>query len=141
MVQYSRQRIAPHALELFYSLINNGTLPAWYTISLPITFIARAGMPSDDGLSEMWVKEYPRNPGEAEQDYCARISDHIESSLQIEERYGYRKINNDHRVVVLTVSLPQRPQVVNSRLEDETARPRPGSTQIRPQTLLSSIRC
>lgn len=97
-------------------------------------------MPSDDGLSEMWLNEYPRNPGETEQNYCARISDHIENFLQIEQQYGYRKISNDHRVVVLTVSLPQRLRLVNSTLEDETGRPRPGSKQIRPQTVVSSIR-
>ncbi|KAG8168366.1 hypothetical protein KVR01_001115 [Diaporthe batatas] len=139
-MQYSRQRIAPHALELFYSLLNNGTLPAWYTINLPITFIARAGMPSDDGLSEMWLNEHPRNSGQTEKDYRARISDHIEAFLQIVQRYGYRKISNDHRVVVLTVSLPQRLRVVNSTLEDETARPQLGPKQIKPQAVLSSIR-
>ncbi|POS71705.1 hypothetical protein DHEL01_v209899 [Diaporthe helianthi] len=141
-LQYSRQRIAPHALELFYSLINNGILPSWYIINLPITLILKAGMPSDDGLSEVWLNEHPRNPGETEQDYCARISDHVLNLFQVEQRYGYRKISDDHRVVVLTVSLPQRLRVVvNSTLEDETARPRPGPTQIKPQTALSSTRC
>lgn len=96
-------------------------------------------MPSDDGLSEMWLNEYPRGPNETEQEYSARISDHIETVLQIERRYGYRKISNDHRVVVCTVLFPQRLRIVDSSLEDETA-PRPPPKQRAPRAVSSSIR-
>lgn len=97
-------------------------------------------MPSDEGLSEMWLNEYPRDPNETEQEYAARISDHIETIFQIERRYGYRKISNDHRVVVCTVSFPQRLRIVDSSLEDETG-PRPPQGPRAPQAVSSSIRC
>lgn len=96
-------------------------------------------MPSDDGLSEMWLTEYPRGPNETEQQYSDRIADLIETVFQIAPRYGYRKISNDHRVVVLTIHYPQRLRIVDSSLEDETV-PRPAPKQIAPQIALSSIR-
>lgn len=96
-------------------------------------------MPSDNGLSEMWLTEYPKEPNETEQQYSDKISDLIETVFQVAQRYGYRKISNDHRIVVLTVSLPRRLRIVDSSLEDETV-PRPAPKQIAPQIALSSIR-
>ncbi|KAL2282254.1 hypothetical protein FJTKL_11075 [Diaporthe vaccinii] len=137
---FSCQRIAPHALELLYSIMNNGTLPAWYTVNLPITFVLRAGMPSDDGLSEMWLKEHPKASDETDLRYSNRIARTVEAVFRAEDRYGYRNISNDHRVMALTVSFPNRERlVVNSMLEDETDTALP-PTQPGPQLVSSSIR-
>lgn len=119
--------------------MNNGTLPAWYTINLPITFVMRAGMPSDNGLSEMWLNEYPRGLVETAQQYSDRIANLIEATFQAADRYGYRKISNQHRILALTISFPNRQRIVDSSLEDET-RPSPTSTQPAPRSVLSSLR-
>lgn len=98
-------------------------------------------MPSDDGLSEMWLKEHPRASDETDIQYSDRIARIVEAVFRSEDRYGYRKISNDHRVVALTISFPNRERlVVNSMLEDETDPTLP-PTQPAPQIVSSSIRC
>lgn len=120
--------------------MNNGTLPAWYSINLPITFILRPGMPSDDGLSEMWLKERPKISDETDQQYAQRIARIVKEAFEAEDRYGFIRISNDHNVLALTVSFPNRERVVGSVLEDETD-PTLDPAQPAPQPVLSSIRC
>lgn len=119
--------------------MNNGTLPAWFNVNLPMTFVIRPGMPSDDGLSEMWLKEFPQESDETDQQYHDRIARILQAVLQHADRYGYRRVSNDHRVVALTVAFPTRQRIVNSRLEEDK-NPPPDPAVPAPQSVLSSIR-
>lgn len=97
-------------------------------------------MPTDDGLSEMWLKEHPKTSDETDLQYSSRIARIVEAVFRAEDRYGFINISNDHRVLALTVSFPNRERVVNSFLEDETD-PALEPAQPAPQPVLSSIRC
>lgn len=97
-------------------------------------------MPSDDGLSEMWLKERPKTSKETDQQYAERIARYVQDVFETEDRYGFIRINNDHNVLALTVSFPNRERVVGSVLEDETD-PALDPEQPAPQPVLSSIRC
>lgn len=97
-------------------------------------------MPSDDGLSEMWLNEHPKASDETDLQYSNRITRILEGVFKSEDRYGFRNISNRNRVVLLTVSFPNRErQVVDSVLEDETDPTLPPA-QPAPQSVSSSIR-
>ncbi|KAL1874878.1 hypothetical protein Daus18300_003419 [Diaporthe australafricana] len=106
-VQYSRQRIAPQAIGMLYQLMICGTLPAWCHIDQPVTLVLRAGMPSDDGLCEMWFDKYPRGPDENARQYSDRIGDSIENLFRAVRRYGFIDISSTHRVLVMTIDYDQ----------------------------------
>lgn len=97
-------------------------------------------MPSDDGLSEMWLKERPKTSDETDQQYAQRIARIVKDVFETEDRYGFIRISNDHSVLALTVAFPNRERVVGSVLEDDTD-PALEPAQPAPQPVLSSIRC
>lgn len=98
-------------------------------------------MPTDDGLSEVWLKEQPKTSDETDLDYFDSIALTLGVIFRTEVRYGFIKISNDHSVLALTVAFPNRERiVVDSVLEDETD-PALEPAQPAPQAVLSSIRC
>lgn len=97
-------------------------------------------MPSDDGLSEMWLKEWPKESDETDLQYSNRIARVVQAVFRTEDRYGFINISNNHRVLALTVSFPNRERkIVDSVLEDET-KPAPPPQQPAPQPVSSSLR-
>ncbi|KAG6359511.1 hypothetical protein INS49_013032 [Diaporthe citri] len=96
-------------------------------------------------IEMIWIKYKDEATGfpaadETDPQYSNRIARTVEAVFRSEDRYGYRNISNDHRVVALTVSFPNRERlIVNSMLEDETDPALP-PTQLAPQPVSSSIR-
>ncbi|KAK2615131.1 hypothetical protein N8I77_001907 [Diaporthe amygdali] len=136
--EYSSKRIGAYFLDMFYKLATNGTLPAWYNINLPVTFIMRVGMPSDNSLSELWLDKHPQQPEEDAQLYSDRIGDKIERWFQIVEHYGYIKIHIHHRI--LAQIFRGQPQCEGLRSLDNGTDPAPPPTEPAPRSVLSTIR-
>ncbi|PSR81206.1 hypothetical protein BD289DRAFT_439435 [Coniella lustricola] len=58
-------------MDMYFGLLTNGILPAWYTLSFPVTFILEPGLLMIEEVTTRWKSTGP--PGETEDELLQRV--------------------------------------------------------------------
>ncbi|KUI56680.1 hypothetical protein VP1G_04026 [Cytospora mali] len=84
--EFSRNGLFKHATDMFFNLCTNGTLPEWYNMNSPVTFLIEPGIPMVPQMALMWFREYPQQEGESEIACLGRIQRILEGHYR---RHGF----------------------------------------------------
>ncbi|POS74784.1 hypothetical protein DHEL01_v206826 [Diaporthe helianthi] len=98
---YSGQYLAPHFLELYYRILGDKILPAWFSLRGNVTYLLIPHMPTEYPANELWLY-LQKQKGWSDEELPDKVKGILDKAFK-EERFGFETYVDSARVFERTM--------------------------------------